>query len=127
MIGLRTGMRIGEILTLKWEDIQLDTGRVHLKHTKGDKDRVLWFVPPLLEELTATTRKMDREQSGLVFTTAEGGELDPGYCRRMIAKYAAKAGIKKRVHFHLLRHGYLTKLYGPDARYPSDATGGGSR
>lgn len=111
LLALRTGMRIGEVLALRWEDIELDTGRVHLKHGKGDKDRVLWLSPPVLEELTATAAKMGRERSGLVFTTDKGGELDAGYCRRMIATYAKRAGIAKRVHFHLCRHTYLSKLY----------------
>lgn len=111
LMGLRTGMRISELTALAWEDIEPETGRVHLKHGKGDVDRVLWIAPEVLTELYKTAKMFGRGPTGRVFTTAEGGELDTGYLRRTIAKYAKRAGIVKRVHFHLLRHSYLTRLY----------------
>ena len=54
---------------------------------------------------------MKSERTGLVFTTLQGKPIYTQYLRRMIAEKAKKAGIQKDVHFHLLRHTYLTKLY----------------
>lgn len=41
------GLRVGETLTLKMDDIDLDTGLLILRHTKGDKERVVPMHPSL--------------------------------------------------------------------------------
>lgn len=110
--ALETGMRIGDLLRLQWEDIEPSTGRVHVKQGKGKKDRVIFMKPTLIDCLMNMTALMSRDTRGLVFTTLKGGSVKDSYLRRMIAQKAARAGIKKRVHFHLLRHTYLTRLYG---------------
>ncbi len=46
-----------------------------------------------------------------VFTTKEGGKLDPRYIQRMVKRYAVKAGIKKDITPHTLRHSFATDLY----------------
>lgn len=110
-LALNTGMRISDLLALAWEDIELDTGRTHVKMGKGKKDRVIFIKPGVLSELLDMTARMGRDRSGLVFTTLAGAPVKDAYLRRMIAAKAKKAGIGKRVHFHLLRHTYLTRLY----------------
>ena len=105
---LNTGMRIGDLIKLKWADIELDTGRCHIKQGKGRKDRVIFIRPNVLSDLV----DMSEERNGLVFTTLQGKPVQDQYLRRMIGEKAKKAGISKRIHFHLLRHTYLTRLYG---------------
>ena len=111
LLALNTGMRIGDLVTLCWGDIELDTGRVHIKKGKGSKDRVIFIRPAILSEMLNVCQKMGGEPEGLVFTTLKGEPIKTPYLRRMIAEKAKKAGIGKRVHFHLLRHTYLTRLY----------------
>ena len=111
-LALNTGMRVGDLVNLTWNDIELDTGRCHIKQGKGKKDRVIFIKAEILSDMTDLAAKMNRERSGLVFTTIQGKSLYGQYLRRMIAEKAKKAGITKRVHFHLLRHTYLTRLYG---------------
>ena len=110
-LALNTGMRISDIINLKWNDIELDTGRTHVKKGKGKKDRVIFIKAEILSSMVDQTAKMKRDRIGLVFTTLDGKKVQDQYLRRMIAEKAAKARIKKRVHFHLLRHTYLTRLY----------------
>ena len=40
-----------------------------------------------------------------------GKALDPRYVRELVARLAARAGIERRVHPHMLRHTALTALY----------------
>ena len=111
-LALNTGMRISELIHLKWSDIVIDEGRIHLKKTKGNAHRMLFVKPALIANLLDMERKMGQGPEGLVFTTLKGEPIKDSYLRRMIAEKAKKAGIEgKRVHFHLLRHTYLTRLY----------------
>ena len=126
-LALETGMRIGDLIGnkataddrsdddklsgLRWADIELDSGRCHIKQGKGQKDRVIFIKAGILSDMVDLAAKMKRDRTGLVFTTLRGKPLYAQYLRRMIAEKAKKAGISKRVHFHLLRHTYLTKLY----------------
>ena len=110
-LALETGMRVGDLINLRFEDIELDTGRTHIKMGKGAKDRVLFIRAEILSALIDLADRMDRKPEGLVFTILTGGPVQAQYLRRMIGAQAKKAGIAKRVHFHLLRHTYLTRLY----------------
>ena len=110
-LALNTGMRIGDLIKLKWEDIELDSGRCHIKQGKGRKDRVIFIKADIVSAMVDLAAKFGKDRTGLVFTTRDGKPLQDQYLRRMIAERAKKAGITKRVHFHLLRHTYLTKLY----------------
>ena len=65
----------------------------------------------ILSELIDLADRFDRKPEGLVFTTLPGADIKPSYLRGMIQNKARKAGIEKRVHFHLLRHTYMTRLY----------------
>ena len=111
LLALNTGMRVSDLLKLQWSDIELATGRTHVKKGKGKKDRVLFIKPAILSDLVEMTQKMGRTREGLIFTTLAGEPIEDSYLRRMIADRAQKAGINKRVYFHLLRHTYLTRLY----------------
>ena len=124
-LALCTGLRVGDLLNLRWEDVEMDSGRTHLKHGKGAKDRVLFIRSGMISQMLDMAGAMGREPTGLVFTTLRGGELKDSYLRRMITTKAKKAGIGKRVHFHLLRHSYLTRLYGrtKDIRLTQEVAG----
>lgn len=110
-LALKTGMRVGDLRNLRFEDIERDTGRTHIKQGKGKKDRVIFIGPALLSELIDLADRFGHKAKGLVFTTLKGADLKPSYLQPMIINQAKKAGISKRVHFHLLRHTYLTRLY----------------
>ncbi len=111
LLALNTGMRISELINLHWEDIELSTGRCHIKKAKGEKDRVIFIKPSVLSELIDYAVKYN-DHVGLIFKTLKGWPMKDAYLRKMIARKAVVAGIQKRVYFHLLRHTYLSRLYG---------------
>jgi integrase len=112
LLALQTGMRVGDLINLRFEDIERDTGRCHIKDGKGSKDRVVFLRAATISDLIDLADLFKGHNTGLVFTTLKGERpVQAQYLRRMIAEKAKKAGISKRVHFHLLRHTYLTRLY----------------
>jgi len=111
-LALETGLRIAELTSLRFEDCRLNGGmyRIHVKDGKGGKDRAVWMTADLGAAIGEMATREGREHVGLMFTTREGGEIDHGYLRRMIKQRGTTAGIP-RLHFLLLRHTSLTRLY----------------
>ena len=111
---LDTGLRLSEAIHLQWKDIDLNSGKVMVRQGKGAKDRLLWTGEDNLAALVAWRERQSVECNGAcshVFTTKQGGELDPRYIQRMVQRYAAKAGIEKHITPHTLRHSFATDLY----------------
>jgi len=113
LLALNTGARIADLVNMRWKDITIDSGKWHIKQGKGKKDRVIFIKPTVIDELIKLADQTGRERTGNVFTTRDGGPVQCQYLRNMIRDRASKAGISKRVHFHLLRHTYLTNLNSP--------------
>jgi len=111
---LDTGLRLDEACSLRWGDVDLNSGKIMVRQGKGAKDRTLWTGEDNLAVLQSWRERQVRECSGsreLVFTTKEGEKLDPSYVRKMVKRYARKAGIEKRISPHTLRHSFATDLY----------------
>ena len=137
-LAVTTGVRSGELLALKWQDINFDTGSLHIrrcmvyisgkghlefepKTAKGRRKIVLpTFVGEALkqhrirqleERLKAYTRWQDHD---LVFCNKYGGYLDPAHLRQRFDKLLRDTGLPN-VRFHDLRHSAATILLGMEA------------
>ena len=112
-IMLDAGLRLSEAINLKWVDLDLMTGKLHVKQGKGGKDRILWLGEEDLELLRHWRERQAQVVSHApehVFTTLNGKPLQPRYVQAMVARYAKRAGIAKRVTPHTLRHTFATDL-----------------
>ncbi len=113
--GYSAGMRVSEIINLKWEDIDFKRNTIHIKRAKGKKDRIVMLSP----KVKKTLNKLTNEKIGLVFKT----KRESGYSIRsielIVKKAAGLAGINKNVTPHTLRHSFATHLLenGIDLRY----------
>jgi integrase/recombinase XerD len=111
---LNTGLRVSEVTSLKWRDIDLTTGKLMVRQGKGAKDRALWIGDEdvqLLQAWRARQAKDVQRDPAHVFTTLEGRAVSPRYVQQAVKRYAAKAGIDKNITPHTLRHSFATDLY----------------
>ena len=111
---LDTGLRLSEMIHIRWQDIDLNSGKVMVRQGKGAKDRTLWTGEENLSELVKWQERQEAEctgQASVVFSTKKGGKLNPAYVQRMVNRYAVNAGILKHVTPHTLRHTFATDLY----------------
>ncbi len=97
-----TGMRLGEVLRLRWEDIRDQGVTVRAEHAKGGRARVIPARPELLQALG----RLPSVGGEWVFPVRR----DAGVIRPTWRRVKAMAGIKPSARFHLARHGFATLL-----------------
>jgi integrase/recombinase XerD len=109
------GLRVGELCSLRVEDIEFDRHLLHVRSGKGDKDREV-----VLEEKTQTA--IERYLADRTVAGIEDPRLfpvTPVTVERMVRKRARAAGIAQNVTPHVLRHTLATSLLrrGCDIRF----------
>jgi len=117
LLAVRTGLRIGELLALRWSDIDfegrwLEVNRSYYYHTKtygppkNKKSRKVDLTPATVEalkNLQAQRKVVSIGGDDLVFTNGDGEPLGYFYLRDAIKRIAPK-----RIRIHDLRHTYAT-------------------
>ncbi|MBK9759068.1 MAG: tyrosine-type recombinase/integrase [Flavobacteriales bacterium] len=111
------GLRIGEVLALRPEDLLFDRGLIRIRGAKGNKDRTT-----LLGRSTAELmrRYMENyEPRELFFEGQGGGAYSSRSLQKVMEAALQKAGINKPATMHTLRHSFATHLLeqGTDLRY----------
>ncbi|MBI2267018.1 MAG: tyrosine-type recombinase/integrase [Armatimonadetes bacterium] len=102
-----TGMRVGELVFSRIEDLDLSGGflRIPSTHTKTRKPRTAVLPPAIRAQLKAYL-KQERRRSGPIFRSQKGGSLTVRQVQRLVRQYAGKAGIPF-VTPHTLRHTHI--------------------
>jgi len=104
IVAVNTGMRRGELFNLKWQDIDLNKGVIHLLRTKnGDKRE----IPMNQTVKTAIIESKKYSISEYVFSTIEGKQFT--VIKRPFARSLKRAGIEN-FRFHDLRHTFASQL-----------------
>lgn len=137
LLDLAAGLRRGEVLGVRWSDLDLEKGtlqvrkslsrlkqddgttRLELGDVKTPKSRRLIPLPDeVVQELKAHRARQNQEKlrlgeayqdEGLVFATAFGGRIEPRNLHRAWTRVLKKAGIE-HTRFHNLRHTFATML-----------------
>lgn len=101
-----TGIRLNEVINLRWEDFDFERKTIHLKVTKGTKDRVIFFHKNI-EDLI---NNFGLRKEGLVFQSNLNKKYNSRSVEMVVRQAAQRAGIKKKVTPHTLRHSFATHL-----------------
>lgn len=132
MLISATGMRRGECLALRWQDIDHDAGVLKIRGTlsrtgkkmivtepKTERSRRMLPLSPATDALLTAQRKAQIAErlhagskwteTGHVFTTETGQPVDPRNLLRVVQNAAARAGLEE-VGVHSLRHSAATAM-----------------
>ena len=118
-----TGMRVGELTTLKMADVDLEEGWVRVRG-KGNKERII----PLGNKARKALEEYFFQREwvpGLMILNLQQKGLTVRSVQRMVRERSVKAGILKRTTPHTLRHSYATHILeaGGDLRGIQDLLG----
>ena len=118
-----TGLRVQELCNLNVEDIDFHEKTIKVKSGKGEKDRVVIFEEmteeALKNHLTNKHRYISQDEPAAVFVSSQLERIIPRSVEKLVKKYAAEAGIPKKVTPHVFRHTMATTLlkHGADIRF----------
>jgi integrase/recombinase XerD len=118
------GLRSGELLSIKPGDIDSRRGIIFIRQGKGRKDRIVPSPQKLLQPLR-DYYKAYRATNWLFEGQKVGTRYSPKSLQSVLKQAVRKAGIRKNVTLHWLRHSYATHLLesGTDLRYIQELLG----
>lgn len=115
-LAFYTGMRLGEIVNLRWNWIDLRRNIITVKNsadftTKSKKERII----PIAPAIRSIIKKKYYEFSSLdgsqfVFTRTKGIKLNEDYVSKKFKNAVRSAELNDSIHFHTLRHSFASML-----------------
>ena len=118
---LATGIRVGELVAIDIEDLDLADQSLKI-HGKGNRQRLVYLFDPALNRTIATyllKRRAQATETNRLFVTETGMPFTTQKVRKVLANIAGQAGIERRITPHMLRHTAATRLLeaGVDIRF----------
>ena len=127
LLALFTGMRLGELCALRWENVSVRERTIRIRETMqrlkntdqeaGTKTRI-WVgnpksdtscrIIPMSDEVTELCGKMMKKDPAAYVLTGTQEAMDPRTLQYRLEKYTRECGMEE-VHFHTLRHSFATR------------------
>ena len=117
LVAYRHGLRVSELVDLRWEQIDFNTATLHVRRVKKGSPS----THPILGDELRALRRLAREQdpkSPFVFTSERGAPFTTAGFARMVERAGAVAELGFKAHPHMLRHacGFALANKGHDTR-----------
>ena len=108
LLAYRHGFRVSELVSLRWEQIDIKADLLHVVRMKNGLDSTHPIRGPELRALRELRRQYP--DGPYVFVTERGGPLTPATFRKLFARTGSLAALPFPIHPHMLRHyiSYLT-------------------
>lgn len=103
------GLRVAEAAALDLGDLDFDSGLVHVRHGKGDKERRVPMGAAAAAALQAWLAERPASEEPAVFLGRRGGRLSDRVIRRVVSEAGAAGGLPD-LHPHALRHACATHM-----------------
>ena len=116
LIAYRHGLRVGELVSLRWDQVDLKQGLLHVSRSKNGSPSNHPIRGPEIRALRRLRR--DYPDAPYVFVTERKGPMTESNVHKMIAQAGQESGLPFPVHPHMLRHacGYKLANDGHDTR-----------
>ncbi len=117
LVAYRHGLRVSELVDLRWEQVEFRTGTMHVRRVKQGTPS----THPIVGDELRALRRLQREQdpkSPFVFTSERGAPFTTAGFARMVERASKEAKFTFKAHPHMLRHacGYALANKGHDTR-----------
>ena len=108
LITYRHGLRVSELVSLRWDQVDLNQGKLHVSRLKNGSPS----IHPLRGSEVRALRRLQRDyqRSPYVFSTERQGPLTTSTVRKLISRAGNSARLPFPVHPHMLRHACGFKL-----------------
>jgi integrase len=142
LLSLFTGLRIGEVCALRWEDVSFSEQTIYVHHTlqrvqntseNRRKTKIVLTTPksacsirliPLPEPLVEILRDYKTVEKGYLLTNSDLSFIEPRTMQNQFKKVLKESGIES-ANFHALRHTFATRCieFGFDVKSLSEILG----
>jgi len=108
LVAYRHGLRASEVCNLRWQQIELSEGRLHVHRVKSG----IPSVHPIRGDEMRALRKLRRDhpRDAHVFVSERGGPISPIGFHRLVQRLGEAAKMPFPIHPHMLRHACGFKL-----------------
>ncbi len=116
LLAYRHGFRVAELCALRWDQVDLKQGLLHVQRLKQGLPSVHPLRGPELRALRRVQR--DMPSASYVFTTERGSPMTSAGFRKLLARTGDASTLAFPIHPHMLRHacGYKLANDGHDTR-----------
>lgn len=108
LLAYRHALRVSEVIALRWDQVDLSQGLLHVTRRKGGRPSTHPLGGPEIRALRRLRR--DYSETPYVFVTERKGPLTASAVRKLVARAGRTADIGFPVHPHMLRHACGFKL-----------------
>jgi type 1 fimbriae regulatory protein FimE len=116
LLTYRHGLRVSELISLRWDQVDLKQGHLHITRLKNGTPSTHPIRGPEIRALRSLRREYP--DTPYLFVTERGGPLTASTVRKMVTRAGDMTGLSFPVHPHMLRHatGFYLANQGQDTR-----------